>query len=115
MAYSLIKRNNSFFFLGPYSYPVNSESLYGLSVAYLANILYGMHMGISTSCLSSFLAGLCLNMMAYMDDLGKQFTDLDMRYERIGASKNPVSRQLRERYLNIEITKCIKAHYKIQQ
>lgn len=51
-------------------------------------------------------------MMAYMDDLGKQFADLDKKYERFGK---PVSRQERDRYLHIEISKCIEAHYKIQQ
>lgn len=47
-------------------------------------------------------------MMAYLDDLGKQFTDLDMKYERFSAVG-------REQFLHNEITKCIKAHYKIQQ
>lgn len=79
-------------------------------VAYLSNILYGMHIGTTTSCLTTFFMGLCLNMMAYMDDLGKQFTDLDKKYKGLGKSV-----QERDRYLHIEITKCIKAHYKIQQ
>lgn len=55
-------------------------------------------------------------MMAYLDDLGKQFTDLDVRYERFGvAGEEPMNGQERERYLHREITKCIRAHYKIQQ
>lgn len=97
------------------SYPIDSDSWYALSVAYLANILYGMHIITTTSCITTFFSGLCLNMMAYLDDLGKQFTDLDMKYERFGAVEEAMRRQGRERFLHFEINKCIKAHYKIQQ
>lgn len=74
-----------------------------------------MHIITTTSCITTFFAGLCLNMMAYLDDLGKQFTDLDKKYERFCAGEEPIGSQERERYLHFEITKCIRAHYKIQQ
>lgn len=84
-------------------------------MAYLSNVLYGIYMGTVFGSITTFFAGLCLNVMAYMDDLGKHFADLDIAYEQFEKVGKPVSYQERKRYLHVQISKGIQTHYKILQ